>query len=203
MGRYKDISCQKFGRLTALYRIHNIKGYTKWLCVCECGKFTESNISNLLRGRICSCGCLQKEMARKANVKHCKSNTHLYYVWRSIKYRCYNKNTKAFKNYGARGIAVCDEWLHDFQAFYEWSMSHGYNDTLTIDRIDNNGDYEPSNCRWITMKQQARNRRTNVNYTINGETHCVMDWCKILGLNYKTVYARIKRGWSIERAFEL
>lgn len=121
-----------------------------------------------------------------------------------IKYRCYNDNAINYKDYGARGIAVCSEWLHDFQAFYEWSISHGYSDNLTIDRIDANKYYSPNNCQWVDMKQQARNRRSNRNYTINGETHCLMDWCELLNIEYKKVWARLNQlGWNIYDSLEL
>lgn len=121
-----------------------------------------------------------------------------------MKGRCYNKNHTKYPNYGARGIKVCDEWLHEFMNFYNWSMSHGYKDNLTIDRIDVNGNYEPNNCRWADAKQQMRNTTRNVYYTINGETHCLSEWCEILNLNYQTVHSRMhKLGWSINEALEL
>lgn len=127
----------------------------------------------------------------------------LFTTWQNIKNRCYNNCNNEYKNYGGRGIAVCDEWLHDFMSFYNWSMVNCYNDNLTIDRIDNNGNYEPNNCRWVTMKQQQQNKRSNRNYTINGETHCLSEWCEILGLKYSTVQSRIQRNWSIEKALEV
>lgn len=121
-----------------------------------------------------------------------------------MKDRCYNTNCKRFKDWGGRGIAVCSEWRNDFMSFYNWSMANGYKEGLTLDRIDNNGNYEPYNCRWITTKQQARNRRSNINYTINGVTRCILEWCEILGLNPKTVYQRIHYyNWTIERALEI
>lgn len=204
MSKFEYVSGQKFGRLTALYRLHNYhKKGTYWLCVCDCGNFTEVLLPNLKRGTSKSCGCLQREQAIKANGTHEKSNTHLYYIWRSMKYRCYDKHIKAYKNYGARGITVCSEWKDNFQAFYDWSMNNGYKEGLTIDRIDNNGNYEPNNCRWVDRKQQGRNRRSNILITINGVTRCLMEWCEILGLNYGTINNRIRRGWCIEKALEL
>lgn len=155
---------------------------------CECG--------NLTSWRTRSCGCSHK--------KHDKTNTRLYRIWIRMKLRCYNEKHLYYKYYGERNIKVCDEWLDDFQAFYDWAINNGYNDNLTIDRIDVNGNYEPSNCRWATVKQQNRNKRNNVNYTINGEIHCLKEWCEILGLKYDNVWARInKHHWSIERALEL
>ena len=201
MSKFKDISGKKFGRLTALYKLHNHhdKGHTYWLCACDCGNLVEICLSSLQNGKTKSCGCLRKDII----TKHGKSNTRLYNIYYAMKVRCYNKNRKDYKNYGGRGIKICDEWQDNFQAFYDWSMSHGYDDTLTIDRIDNNGNYEPNNCRWVTVKQQNRNRRSNINFTCNGETHCLKEWCEILGLNYSTVQIRIQRNWSIERALEL
>lgn len=136
--------------------------------------------------------------------KHGKRKTKLYNVWNTMRDRCYNKNNKRYKDYGGRGIAVCDEWRNDFMNFYNWSIQHGYNENLTIDRIDNNKGYSPDNCRWVTRKQQARNRRSNINFTYNGETHCIVEWCELLGLKPKTVYQRIHYyNWSIEKALEL
>lgn len=196
---YKRLEGQQFGRLTALYRLHNTKGRTKWLCVCECGNLVEVKENNLLQGGSKSCGCSRKHI----NIKHGKTNTRLFITWQNIKNRCYNNCNNEYKNYGARGIAVCNEWVHDFMAFYNWAMNNGYDDNLTIDRINENGNYEPNNCRWVTMKQQQRNKRSNHTITINGETHCLSEWCDILGLNYSTVKSRIQRNWSIEKALEV
>ena len=121
-----------------------------------------------------------------------------------MKKRCYNSNDKAYNYYGGRGIKVCDEWLNDFQTFYDWSMNNGYNEHLTIDRIDVNGNYEPNNCRWVDYKIQNRNSRHNTLFTIDGETRCLSEWCEILNLNYKNVLARVTRyNWSIGEALEL
>lgn len=196
MGRqYKDISGQKFGRLTALHRIHNTKGRTKWLCVCDCGNIKEVLQGHLSSGHTNSCGC--------SHIEHGKCDTRLYYIYDNIKQRCSNANHPDYPNYGARGIKICDERLHDFQAFYEWAMSNGYKDNLTIDRINNNGNYEPNNCRWVDRKQQARNRRSNRNFTINGETHCLSEWCEIYNVDYSTVQSRLNIGYSIESALRV
>ena len=193
-----DLSGQKFGLLTVLYRVSNYKGRAKWLCKCECGKSVEVFGYNLTRGNSTSCGCLRKINQFK---KHGLYNSRLYNAYIHIKQRCYNPKDKAYKNYGERGIVMCEEWLNDFMNFYNWSMSNGYKYNLSIDRIDNAGNYEPSNCRWADYKTQNRNTRRNINHTIDGETHCLKEWCEILNLNYKTVHARIYRHkWSIERA---
>lgn len=201
MAKFKDISGQKFGRLTALYRLHNHNKNKKyygsyWLCVCECGNLTEVYLGSLQSGASTSCGCLVK--------KHGKSHNPLYRNWLCMKTRCYNKTDEHYKDYGGRGIKVCDEWLKNFQAFYDWSMKHEYKKGLTLDRININGDYEPSNCRWATSKQQARNRRSNRNVTIKGETRCLSEWCEILNLNYNTICTRInKLKWDIYKALEV
>lgn len=201
----KDITGQTFGRLTAIKYVYSDKSRTAvWQCKCNCGNIVNVKGTELRNGQVNSCGCLQKERARMSNTKHGKSNTKLHPVWRGMKQRCYNKNDKRYKYYGARGIAVCDEWRNDFMAFYTWSMNNGYKEGLTIDRIDINGNYEPDNCRWTTQKQQNKNTRHNKNYTINGETYCLKDWCTILRLKYSTVANRINLyNWSIERALEL
>ena len=122
------------------------------------------------------------------------SNSRLYNIWLHMKGRCYRKTDDHYKFYGARGITVCEEWKNDFKEFYNWAMSNGYSDRLTIDRIDNNGNYEPSNCRWVNIKTQCNNRTTNVIVTINGETHNIKEWSEITGIKYATIYQRIKRG---------
>lgn len=137
--------------------------------------------------------------------KHGMHGTRLYRVWSAVKARCYGKNHPTYKNYGARGIKMCDEWRDDFKQFYDWSMANGYDDTAekyacTLDRIDVNGDYEPSNCRWVAQKQQCNNTRHNIRATINGETRTVAEWCDITGVNRKTAYTRIRNGWPIEKA---
>lgn len=114
--------------------------------------------------------------------------------------RCYNKNNKRYKDYGGRGIIICDEWLNDNKRFFNWAKSNGYNDNLTIDRIDVNGNYEPNNCRWITLQQQNRNTRRNIYFTIKGVTKCLKDWCKDFNIPCSTVRYRLKRGLTIEEA---
>lgn len=179
MARYKDITGQKFGRLTALYRLENYhKQGVYWLCVCECGKFKEVNGKDLRKGNTKSCGCLKHDVLsnfHKRRITHGKSNTRLYRIWKAMIQRCYKKYCTNYKYYGGRGVRVCNEWLNDNTMFFDWAINNGYKEGLTIDRIDVNGNYGPSNCRWITTKQQNRNKRSNKNITINGVTKCLKD----------------------------
>lgn len=144
-------------------------------------------------------------MSSIGNPKHGLSKTRIHKIWHSMYCRCYYPKTNGYKNYGGRGIKVCEEWKHldGFINFYNWAMSHGYNDYLTLDRIDNDKDYEPSNCRWITPKEQSNHRRNNVYYTINGITKTSKQWCEYYGINQTTFKDRLNRGWTLEQALTI
>lgn len=118
-----------------------------------------------------------------------------------MKCRCYTKSSEGYKKYGIKGIKICDEWRDNFEVFENWALSNGYSDELTIDRIDYTGNYEPSNCRWISIKEQAANKSSVRLISFNGETHTIPEWSRIMGINYKCLYSRISTGWSIEDAF--
>lgn len=135
------------------------------------------------------------------NFKHGKSHTRLYKTYSNIKMRCYNADNSRYRFYGARGIMMCDEWLNDFQAFYDWAMANGYQENLTIDRIDVDGNYEPTNCRWVTRQSQQNNRRDNHLIEFNGQVHTMAEWARIAGINYHTLAQRVNTyGWSVEKA---
>ena len=163
-GRFaKDLTGQTFGLLTVARRAPNYISKTGqeavWHCHCECGNELDVRAGQLRSGHTKSCGCFQKKAAAKSSTVHGGATTKLYGVWSSMKHRCTNPHDKRFKDYGGRGITVCQEWLHDFSAFQTWALSNGYQEGLTVDRINNDGGYSPNNCRWATMKEQMANQR--------------------------------------------
>ena len=202
MGKMQNLIGQRFGKLTVVKFVEmDSRRQSIWLCKCDCGKETLVRAGNLRRLHTRSCGCIQKQHASQMNKGvHNMSGSRMYVVWESMKDRCFNLNCAAYKNYGGRGITVCDEWRNNFKSFYYWAMSHGYTDELTIDRIDVNGNYEPSNCRWITLREQAGNKRSNRILTHNGKSQCLSYWARECGLKVSTLAERLRRGWTIERA---
>lgn len=196
MGSKISLEGMRFGKLTVLTKSPEKRGRAStWVCQCDCGKITHPIIANkLLHGRTRSCGCLRGDFVRERFVTHGLTNTHLYGTWHNMKNRCLNPRVERYKDYGGRGIKVCDEWLNDFQAFYDWAMANGYHEDLSIDRIDANGNYEPNNCRWVDMKTQANNKRNNFLVEINGESKTIGEWSRITGVGYSTICQRYRRG---------
>ena len=206
MTKALDLTGKKFGRLTVIKRVENNKwGKAQWLCRCDCGNETIVRCDYLVQNRTTSCGCYNRELITKyrKNEKDTENKNYkekLYTVLKGMKRRCYNKNEKAYKNYGQRGIKICNEWLNSFQSFYDWAINNGYKEGLTIDRINNNGNYEPSNCRWITNKKQQNNRNDNCYITYKNQTHTLAEWSEIFNIRYSRLFWRIKKGWDIEKA---
>lgn len=200
--RLKDLTGQRFGRLVVIHREENYKdGNVRWLCKCDCGKYKTVFRSSLCSGLTKSCGCLLDERRRKSHLKHNLINHKLYKRYSCIKGRCYNTKNHKYKNYGGRGITMCAEWKNDFMNFYNWAMANGYREDLTIDRIDVNGNYEPSNCRWITILEQENNRTDNVFIEYNNKKHTIAEWGRILGIKYGTLEDRIRRGLPLQKCF--
>lgn len=199
MGKFMDLTGRRFGRLLVIEFVGKDKNRnTLWLCKCDCGKETIVVRNSLNSGHTKSCGCYLRESTKKRSTKHDLCYTRIYLIWKLMKRRCLYADCKEYKHYGGRGIKICDEWL-DVASFYRWSISNGYREDLKLERIDNNGNYEPSNCRWATPKEQANNKRTNRVLTFNGKTQTIAQWADELHIKPSTLYNRIWLGWDIER----
>lgn len=192
-----DLTGNRYGKLVVVERLDtDSHGDTMYLCRCDCGNEIIAKQSNLVKGHYESCG---QYGCKKTNKTHGMYQSDLYNKYYCIHTRCKNKSNRL---YGGRGISVCEEWSgpNGFIAFMKWSMEHGYKEGLSIDRIDVNGDYCPENCRWIPLKYQQRNKRTNHMITYDGETKPAVEWGEITGISPYTILNRIKRGWTAERA---
>lgn len=172
-------------------------------CQCECGNYIETSLQGIKSGHAKSCGCYQRLLASKRLYKHGKTHNDIYNVWAAMIRRCTNPNVKEANNYIGRGISVCSDWRNDFQKFYDYvrKLPHYKEDGYSLDRIDNNGNYEPGNVKWSTKEEQANNRRSNHFIIHNGKTQSISQWARELGMNQSTLYMRLnKYEWDIEKA---
>ena len=196
-----DLTGKKYGRLTVIEPADTKNGRLRWKCKCDCGNERIVHGSALKSGNTKSCGCYKTEKAKKLYSSVRQKDRKLYAVWNGIKQRCRNPNNLSYHNYGGRGIDICDEWANSYEAFYYWAIGNGYRHGLEIDRKDYDGNYEPSNCRWVDDKAQSNNRRNVKKITIHGITNTLSEWCRIYNMDYLLVYRRTHNlGWSIEDA---
>lgn len=194
MPRMVDLTGQKFGRLAVLERTGSKYGKVQWKCRCDCGNEVVVSGSNLKCGNTKSCGCYNKERKSEVHKKHGMRKSRLYSIWVNMRDRCYREKSIKYHSYGAKGIAVCNEWLgaDGFENFAKWAVPNGYADNLTLDRIDGTKGYSPDNCRWVTYKKQANNTKANIMIEHNGETHTMHEWSDILGLNYQRFHRALR-----------
>lgn len=201
MPKLIDLTGKRFGRLVVLRRCESDK--RKWNCQCDCGNKTSVLTSQLTSGKTKSCGCYKKDLDSKRFKKHGDANkSKLYCVWAGMKNRCKNKSHIGYKDYGGKGIRYCEEW-EDYSNFKNWAESNGYKEGLTIDRIDNNKNYCPENCRWVDRFVQANNMTKNHLLELDGEKHTIAEWSRITGIDQSVIKARVNRlGWSAEKTLK-
>lgn len=199
----RNLTGLRFGRLTVIRETSEraADGGIIWECLCDCGKTCFVCGNKLTRkghSQKRSCGCLQEETHHTKT--HGESKSVLFHKWTGMKDRCYNSAAKNYKYYGGEGITVCDEWRNSYEAFRDWALSAGYESGLSLDRIDPHGNYCPDNCRWVSLEAQQRNKRSNINVEINGDTKTLAEWARIFNMPYPQVWARINHGWDPQRA---
>lgn len=192
----EDITGQKFNKLTAIKYIKHIKYRPIWEFQCECGTYKNIRMDKVTRGEIKSCGCLRTADKTHGD-NHRGRATRLHNIWSGMKNRCGNINIKSYTH-----ITLCKEW-ELYIVFKKWALSHGYNDKLTIDRIDNNKGYYPENCRWTTVLQQARNKNDSIYLTLHGKTRHLSEWVEETGIYKSTILYRIHSGWSVDEALTI
>lgn len=191
-----DLTGKRFGNLVVIGLDTASDRRTKFICACDCGNVKSIRSDALLSAATTSCGCAKKKQDAinlSKHHSHKMSGTRIYSIWQGMKGRCFNEKDARYSSYGGRGIIVCDEWKNDFTSFYNWAIGNGYSDSLTIERINNDGNYEPSNCRWATNEEQCNNRRTNIKIKIGNSERTLKEWCDIFELDYKTINARYHR----------
>lgn len=194
----EDLTGKRFGYYTVLEKCERKPNeHLYWLCKCDCGNTRKVDHYNLLKGKSISCGCYRNKLVSKRRSKHNMTNTKLHHIWCGMRARCNNQNNHAYKDYGGRGIKVCDEWQNDFLVFYNWAIKNGYKEEnkgfeCSIERINVDGNYEPSNCTFKNAKGQVNNRRSNISIKYKNENHTLMEWCEILDLDYSTILYRYR-----------
>lgn len=198
---YNDLIGKKYGKLT-ITGFEKVLKRTYLIFTCDCGNAGKARYESVLVGKTKSCGCYKIDEIKLKAYKHGDCKNRLYSIWKNIKSRVHNKNNTRYNSYGGRGILLCKEW-EDYNNFKKWSLENGYSDCLTIDRIDNDGNYEPCNCRWSTNTQQIRNRNVTKFVNYKGEMVCFAELCEKSDNEYYTVLTRIRRGWDIEDAVEM
>lgn len=200
-----DVIGKRFGRLTIIDAPETVYGISEVVCKCDCGTVKSLKYSHLTNNHTRSCGCLKNELSsqrlKKQNYKHGDSKTRLYGIFLDIHKRCENPKMWAYDRYGGRGVTVCEEWSN-FPCFKEWAIANGYADDLTIDRINNDEGYSPSNCRWVNRKVQGNNKSNNVRYEYKGEMYTASELSDISGIKYHTIIGRLTKGWSVAKAVE-
>lgn len=198
MPAFRDLTGQKFGRITVISRAENRGRQTFWLCACSCGDEKEICAYNLTRGLTKSCGCLSAETTGNRSRTHGMSEAREYQIWLGMKARCHTETNSAFKYYGAKGVSVCADWRNSFEQFLA-DMGPAP-EGMSIERIDVHGDYEPSNCKWATVEEQANNKTNNRNITWGGKTMTAAQWERETGLPARKILRRLRDGWPASRA---
>ena len=198
MRKLHDLTGQKFGELTVIQRAENQSKKTVWLCKCDCGNIVKVVSANLISGNTKSCGCLKITK----NTKHGDYKSKLYHIHHSMFCRCYNHKDMAYKWYGAKGITVCEEWK-EYSKFKEWATHNGYKEGLSIDRIDSDKNYCPENCRWVTLQEQAKNKKEIQRFEYKGNKYTVGELSNLFNISRHTLYGRLNRGWSFEDAITI
>lgn len=205
MSKVIDLTGQRFNRLLVIEPKRLKNGKFAWKCQCDCGNVVVTQGAQLKNGHIKSCGCYKNDIARQRCTKHGFSRTKLFYVYQGMHSRCEKTSHKMYERYGGRGISVCEEWSgkDGFINFYNWAIENGYKERLQVDRINNNGNYEPSNCRWVTCYENLMNKSNTLFYEYKGQKKTLKDWAEETGIPYKRLRARIKEcGWCFEKAIK-
>ena len=200
--KQRNILNKKFGKLTPVCFVYRDSGHQHyWKFECDCGNEIIARKSSVTSGNTTQCKKCSLEARRNKIKTHGKSRTRLYKEWAGIIQRCENPRSTSYDRYGNMGISVCDEW-HVFENFMAWALDSGYSDKLTIDRIDYQGNYEPSNCRWVSVLEQNNNTKTNIRFLYNGENHTLAEWARIYGMKYSCLYARWRKNTDPEYLFK-